>query len=92
MVVKPSKVKGIKATTSKNSVKLRWNAVKGANKYRVYIFKNKKYKLVKATSKRSLVVKKLKSKTKYKFKFVAVTKSGNQTLVSSSVTKTVKTK
>ena len=92
VVVKPSKVKGIKATASKKSIKLQWKAVKGASKYRVYIYKNKKYKLVKTTSKRSVVVKKLKSKKKYKFKLVAITKSGGETIVSPSAVKTAKTK
>lgn len=82
----------VKATASKNSVKLSWDKVKGATKYAVYVNKGSKYECVssKVTS-NSYTVKSLKAGTKYKF-YVRAFVNGKWTKVSQSKVTSVKTK
>ena len=65
---KPAKVAGLKAKPAKTSLTLTWKKAKNAKKYEVYQLKAKKYKKIKTLKTRKLVVKKLKTNTKYKFK------------------------
>ena len=66
----------ITATSSKNSVKIKWYKVSGAKHYKVYRkTQSKKYKLVKKTEKRVFVDEKLKSNKKYFYKVKAFKKN-----------------
>lgn len=74
----PGAVKNLKATPTKNSVKLTWDKVYGAYGYRVYKYntKTKKYDVViKVTTKTSYTVEDLASGTSYELKVVAYGKS-----------------
>ncbi|MEE1321198.1 MAG: hypothetical protein UHM85_06670 [Acutalibacteraceae bacterium] len=53
----------------KDYITLKWNKIKGASGYRVYIYSEKKkaYKLLKTTDKHKITVKKLKKDKEYKF-------------------------
>ncbi len=50
-------------------ITLRWNKIKGASGYKVYVYNGKKeeYKLLKTTDKQKITVKKLKKNKEYKF-------------------------
>ncbi len=66
----------ITATSSKNSIKLKWSKVKGAKHYKIYRkTRNKKYKLIKKTVKRTFIDKKLKTNKKYFYKVTAFKKN-----------------
>lgn len=82
------------ATKTKNSVTLVWDDVKNASGYKVYRYDTakKKYSLFKTVSGTSCKVTGLKSNTKYKFKVVAIAKSGGKTIESEYATITVTTK
>lgn len=69
----------LEALTSSSSVTLVWDDVEDASAYRVYIYDSKtnKYKKYKDVSSSKCKVTKLKSGTKYKFKVVALKKSGS---------------
>ncbi len=84
----------INATSTTNSVKLKWSKVKGAKHYKVYRkTQNKKYKFIKKTTKRTFINKKLKSGKKYTYKVKAFKKNNKGKFYSfKSATKSVKTK
>ncbi len=71
--------KGLKASVKKSSVTLTWNAVKGADAYRVYKYNDSKgkYETCKNVSGTSCTVKNLKDGT-YKFRVAALVKSGSK--------------
>ena len=71
---------GLKATVSGTTVKLTWNAVKGADAYRVYICDNRsgKFKTYKTVSGTKCEVTKLTEGTGYRFKVAALTKNGSK--------------
>ena len=74
----PGKVKNLKATPGKKSVKLSWEKVYGAYGYRIYKYntKTKKYDVVKKlTTKTSYTVENLSPGTSYEFKVMAYGKS-----------------
>ena len=71
IIVDPSKVNGLMAaSTGATSVKLAWDASKGAAGYQVFIYDNAtaSYKKIAVTSTNSFTVKNLEETTKYKFK------------------------
>ena len=70
---------GLKATVSGSTVKLSWNAVKGADAYRVYKFDSEsgEYKTLKNVSGTSTSVKNL-AKGTYNFRVAAIVKSGDK--------------
>lgn len=86
-----SKKPAVKATTTKNSVKLTWKAVGGAEKYRVYKVVNGKTKLLKETKKCEVLFSKLKADTKYQY-IVSAYVNGKWTTRTKSDIVTVKTK
>lgn len=57
----------VTATATNNSVKLKWKAVDGAEKYAIYKMVNGKAKLLTETTKKSVNIKKLKSDTEYQY-------------------------
>ena len=81
----------VTATATKNSIKLKWNAVSGATKYRVYKIVNGKAKLVIETTKHGLNINKAKSDTEYQY-IVRAYIDGSWTSMKKSDIVTVKTK
>ncbi|MBR6568316.1 MAG: fibronectin type III domain-containing protein [Clostridia bacterium] len=69
--VKSLKAKSIKVSDS-SYVKLQWKSVKGAEKYEVYRYVNKKWKKIKTVTSTAYTVKKLTAGKTYKFKVRAV--------------------
>ena len=65
---RPEKVKWQKCVASSDKITLKWKKSKNAKKYEVFQLKAKKYKKIKTLKARKLMVKKLKSGTKYIFK------------------------
>lgn len=78
IVKKPAKVTGTKVSkTTKTTLTLSWNKVKGADSYKVYVYKsNKKWKDFETTKKTSITLKGLSAGTKYTVKVAAVNKGG----------------
>lgn len=78
IVKKPVKVTGTKVSkTTKTTLAVSWNKVKGADSYKVYIYKsNKKWKDFETTKKTSITLKGLSAGTKYTVKVAAVNKGG----------------
>ena len=81
----------VTATATKNSIKLKWNAVSGATKYRVYKIVNGKARLVIETTKHGLNINKAKSDTEYQY-IVRAYVDGSWTSMKKSDIVTVKTK
>ena len=81
----------VTATATKNSIKLKWNAVSGATKYRVYKIVNGKARLVIETTKHGLNINKAKSDTEYQY-IVRAYIDGSWTSMKKSDIVTVKTK
>ena len=81
----------VTATATKNSIKLKWNAVSGATKYRVYKIVNGKARLVITTTKHGLNINKAKSDTEYQY-IVRAYIDGSWTSMKKSDIVTVKTK
>ena len=81
----------VTATTTKNSIKLKWNAVSGATKYRVYKIVNGKARLVIETTKHGLNINKAKSDTEYQY-IVRAYVDGSWTSMKKSDIVTIKTK
>lgn len=73
-VSKPAKVKGLKATATKTTLKLTWSKSKGATKYQVqkYIASQNKWKTCATVSNNSYTLKSLKSKKQYKVRVRAI--------------------
>lgn len=70
-LAEPQSLTGVQA--SKTSIKLTWNAVEGAVKYKIYrAIKGRAYKLIKTQQGTSYTNSKLKTGTKYYYKFTAV--------------------
>jgi len=82
------------ATKTKDSVTLVWDEVGGASAYRVYKYDSKtgKYVTYKTVKSEMCKITKLSAGTKYKFKVVALKKSGNKYKVGEYATITVTTK
>ena len=70
----------VKAEATANSVTLKWDAVKGADGYKVYIYDEKEEKFVKYknTSSTSCKVTGLTKNKKYYFKVATLTQSGSK--------------
>lgn len=80
------------ATSTKDSVTLKWSKVAGASGYRVYQYKNNKWVKIKSVAANSYTVKSLKSATTYKFKIKPYAKTDSGTVWGdTSKTVTVKT-
>jgi hypothetical protein len=73
-VTKPSKATGLKASTTKNTVKLTWSKTSGATQYQVqrYVASQKKWKTYATVTGTSYTFKNLKKSTSYKFRIRAV--------------------
>lgn len=90
VVAKPS-IKSISKSSS--AVALKWNGVKNATKYRVYIKKNNKYVFLKDTTKTYYTVKNLKRNTTYTLAVKAAVKTESGVVWSTKYTAVkVKTK
>lgn len=78
IVKKPAKVTGIKVKeTAKTCLKVSWNKVKGADSYKVYIYKeNKKWHDFLTTKKTGMTITGLVPGSKYEIKVAAVNKGG----------------
>lgn len=71
--INPKKVTGLKAKkTTASKITLVWNKCEEADKYIIYIYKDKKWQQVGETQKCTFTVKKLSGGKKYKFKVRAV--------------------
>ena len=81
----------VTATTTKNSIKLKWNAVSGATKDRVYKIVNGKARLVIETTKHGLNINKAKSDTEYQY-IVRAYVDGSWTSMKKSNIVTIRTK
>ena len=65
---KPAKASGLTVSAkTKNSISLKWNSVKSASGYGVYLVKDGKYSLVKKVTSKSITIDGLKSDTKYTY-------------------------
>lgn len=85
-------IKTPKATSTTNSVTLKWTKVEGASGYRVYQYKDKKWVKIKSVTANSYTVKSLKSATTYKFRIKPYAKTDSGTVWGdTSKTVTVKT-
>lgn len=79
--IKPSKVLNLSVEgKTHNSISLKWDKVKGADKYRIYYKKDGKSTLLKSCESNSCTVKNLKSDTVYKLEVRAVTELNDKTL------------
>lgn len=83
---------GLLARYGKNSVSLSWNAVKGADAYRVYQYDaaTKKFKSVKTVKSTSCSVNGLKTGTLYQFKVAPLKKNGSNYKLAGKKSETVK--
>ncbi|MCR5207156.1 MAG: hypothetical protein K6C14_01605 [Eubacterium sp.] len=68
----------VTASSTVNTVKLKWKKVSGASGYEVYSYKNKKYKKLKTLTAAKLTVKKLTAGTSYVYAVRAYKKSGSR--------------
>lgn len=88
--------KNIVVSKTVNSITLKWDAVEGADKYRIYMLNKAtgKYEKYKDTEKTSCKVTGLKPKTSYKFKIVALVEGddGKYEVQTESAVKNVNTK
>lgn len=79
--IEPSKVLNLSVEgKTHNSISLKWDKVKGADKYRIYYKKDGKSTLLKSCESNSCTVKNLKSDTVYKLEVRAVTELNDKTL------------
>ena len=90
---KPATLK-LKATAGSKKVTLKWNDVKGATGYQVYMKgpDDSNYKKIKATSSTDLTVKSLKKGKTYKFRVRAYSKVGGKYIYGDYKTCSVKVK
>lgn len=90
----PAKVKTLKATAKKNSIKLTWKKSSGATGYIVYRYdtKTRKYKKLKTVKTTSYTHKNLKKNTTYIYKVVAYKSYKGETYKAKASKLTVKTK
>jgi len=82
---------GFKAKKTASSITLTWDAVDGADAYRVYLYNSKtgKYERYKTVSSAKCTIKDLNSGTKYKIKVVALQKQDNGKYKSGKTSKAV---
>lgn len=85
-VQKPAKVTGLKVSSAVYSIKISWNKAADAESYRIYIYKDGKWRTAGNTSRNSFTIKKLKAGSRYSVKVAAINKAGIGTV--SSVQKT----
>lgn len=79
------------ATVKTGKITIKWNAVSGAEKYRLMLYTDGKYKSLKTTTKTSLTISGVKSGTKYKYAVRAYV-NGKWTAIEKASTITVKAK
>ncbi|MBQ9530729.1 MAG: hypothetical protein IJR70_01530 [Eubacterium sp.] len=86
----PSKPTSLTASSTVNSVTLKWKKVNSANGYKVYSYnsKTKKYSYLKTAQKNTCKISKLSSASVYIFSVKAYKKSGNKTYYSAYSAKT----
>lgn len=85
-VQKPAKVTGLKASSAVYSMKLTWNKAADAKSYRIYIYRDGKWRTAGSTTRNSFTIKKLNAGSRYSVKVAAVNQAG--TGPDSSVLKT----
>lgn len=89
-IIAPAKPSGIMWSCSSSAIKLKWNAVQGADGYRVYQYdsKTKKWVKIKTTTSTEYKIKGLKAGTTHKYKIKAYKRVNDETTIwgSSSVT------
>lgn len=89
----PTKAKFTSASSTQNSITLKWGKVSGATGYRLFVKNNGEWKKVATTSSLTYTVKKLKAKTSYTYMVRAYKNiDGKITWYPKSDSKTVKTK
>lgn len=78
----PNKTSKITAAETADTITLKWNTVKYATGYRIYLYNSKtgKYEKVKTLTGTSYTIKKLKAGTKYKYAVRAYTKENGITI------------
>ena len=85
-------IKTPKATSTKDSVTLKWTKVEGASGYRVYQYKNKKWVKIKSVTTNSYTVKSLKKGATYSFRVRAYSKVDGKYIYGGYKTYSVKVK
>lgn len=90
----PAKVKSLKATAKKSSIKLSWKKSAGATGYIIYRYdtKSKKYKKLKTVKTTSYTHKNLKKNTTFKYKVVPYKSYKGETYKGKAASLTAKTK
>ncbi len=90
----PKKITGLKGSSTKTSITLKWKASKGATKYIIYQYnsKSKSYKKIATTKNKKYTIKKLSRNKTYKFKVVAYRTYKKVPYPSSGCTIKIKTK
>ena len=71
----------IVSTQTANSITLKWSEVKGATKYEVYMYKNRKWNLACNSATRTATVGKLSANTEYKFLVKAYSTNAGKTVL-----------
>lgn len=75
-VQKPAKVTGLKASSAVYSMKISWNKAADAKSYRIYIYRDGKWRTAGSTARNSFTLKKLKAGNRYSVKVAAVNQAG----------------
>lgn len=75
-VQKPAKVTGLKASSAVYSMKISWNKAADAKSYKIYIYRDGKWRTAGSTARNSFTLKKLKAGNKYSVKVAAVNQAG----------------
>lgn len=90
----PAKVKSLKASAKKNSIKLSWKKSKGATGYIIYRYdtKTKKYKKLKTVKTTTYTHKNLKKNTSFKYKVVPYKSYKGESYPGKAASVTAKTK
>lgn len=75
-VQKPAKVTGLKVSSAVYSMKISWNRAADAKSYRIYIYRDGKWRTAGSTASNSYTIKKLKAGNRYSVKVAAVNQAG----------------
>lgn len=75
-VQKPAKVTGLKVSSAVYSMKISWNKAADAKSYRIYIYRDGKWRTAGSTASNSFTLKKLKAGNRYSVKVAAVNQAG----------------
>lgn len=75
-VQKPAKVTGLKVSSAVYSMKISWNKAADAKSYKIYIYRDGKWRTAGSTARNSFTLKKLKAGNRYCVKVAAVNQAG----------------